>query len=323
MKISPELRAGPSLPGDIKFDTAILAGTRSPNAIAQYAHYFRQYLAYATSFAQALDPATLIRWRSDLVNTPYITKAGPHHYSVNAINVRLSAIRSMMYEAANQGYISPSLAQAFGEIEGIKAGAMQDRCNPNARVPLTPAQMRTICDAPDLNSLAGTMHRAFLSTLAGSGLRVSEAVTLMTSQIEWGIDKQQRAGFAVLVTNKTSTQLEPRPLSLEAYLRIQQWLNARTVSSSYIFTGFSGRGDRGPLTTSIRPVSAWEMVRRYARQVGIEHVKPHDFRRFVATQLAEFDSGLVQKALGHKRLAPALNAYAQDELARGITDNLY
>ncbi len=323
MKTSPELRAGPGLPGDIPFDITILAGTRSPNAIAQYAHYFRQYLAYADNFAQALDPATLVRWRGDLVNTPYVTKAGPHHYSVNAINVRLSAIRSVMYEAAAQGYIAASLAQAFGAIEGIKAGVMQERCNPNARVPITPPQMRAICDAPDLKSLAGTMHRAFLSTLAGSGLRVSEAVTLMTSQIEWGVDKQQRAGFTVLVMNKNSAQHEQRPLSLEAYLRIQQWLNARTVTSSYIFTGFSGRGDRGPLNTSIRPVSAWEMVRRYARQVGIEHVKPHDFRRFVATQLAEHDSGLVQKALGHKRLATTVHPYGHEELARGITDNLY
>ena len=305
-----------------EFDTNILAGTRSPGAIAQYTHYFRQYLAYADNFATALDPATLLCWRSHLVNTPYITKRGPRHYSVNAINVRLSAIRSVMNEAANQDYIPRTLAHEFTLIEGIKPQAMTERCNPYARVPLSPEQMRAICDAPDADSQAGTMHRAFLSTLAGSGLRVSEAVTLTEKQIEWGVDQQQRAGFVVMVLGKRATKAEPRPLSLEAYIRIQRWLKVRPVASPFIFTGFSGRGDRGPLITSIRPVSAWEIVRRYARQIGIEHVKPHDFRRFVGTQLAEQDIRLAQKALGHKSVQTT-QLYAPDELARGITDNLY
>lgn len=305
-----------------EFDISILAGTRSPSAIAQYTHYFNQYLTYAGSFANALDPVTLLHWRSHLVNIPYVTKRGPRHYSVNAINVRLSSIRSVMQEAADQGYIPHALAYAFTTVEGIKPQAMLERCNPYARVPLNPEQMRAICDAPDTNTLAGTMHRAFLSTLAGSGLRVSEAVTLTENQIEWGVDRQQRAGFVVMVSSRKATKAEPRPLSLEAYIRIQRWLKVRPVASPFIFTGFSGRGDRGPLNTSIRPVSAWEMVRRYARQVGIEHVKPHDFRRFVGAQLAEQDIRLAQKALGHKSIQTT-QLYVADELARGITDNLY
>jgi len=126
-----------------------------------------------------------------------------------------------------------------------------------------------------------------------------------------------------MVTDKQKATTEPRPLSAEAYTRIRKWLAVRPVGSAYIFTGFSGRGDRGPLTTSIRPVSAWEMVRRYARQIGLDHVKPHDFRRFVGAQLAQQNVHLAQQALGRKRIPSVAHSCGNEELARGITDNLY
>ena len=306
----------------LPFDASILAGTKSAGAIAQYTYYFGQYLAYAGSFECAVSPQTLLHWREYLVNTTYSTKAGPHHYSVNAINVRLSAVRSIMHEASNQHLLPRVLADEFASVAGIRPKTMDNRRNPYARVLLTPAQMRAICDTPDVNTLAGVMHRAFLSTLAGSGLRVSEAVHLTLAQLDGGTDPEQPAGFAVLMSSKKNGAQEPRPLSQEAYQRIQHWLSVRPVASDYIFTGFSGRGDRGPLATPIRPVSAWEMVRRYAQQVGIKHVKPHDFRRFVAAQLAVQDVRLVPKALGHKRLDNNQSGDGE-ELARGITDHLY
>ncbi len=37
----------------------------------------------------------------------------------------------------------------------------------------------------------------------------------------------------------------------------------------------------------------------YADQVGLSHVKPHDFRHFVGTQIAERDIRKVQQALGY------------------------
>jgi integrase len=43
-------------------------------------------------------------------------------------------------------------------------------------------------------------------------------------------------------------------------------------------------------------------VQRYANAVGLEHVTPHDFRRFVGTQLAKRDIRLAQNQLSHKRI---------------------
>jgi integrase len=43
-------------------------------------------------------------------------------------------------------------------------------------------------------------------------------------------------------------------------------------------------------------------VHGYADQVGLSHIKPHDFRRFVGTPRAKRDIRRAQKALGHTRI---------------------
>ena len=58
------------------------------------------------------------------------------------------------------------------------------------------------------------------------------------------------------------------------------------------------------------------MVKRYADRAGRANVKPHDFRRFLGTQLA-------QKQLGHARLATTASHYVLDGAPVGATENLF
>jgi integrase len=111
-------------------------------------------------------------------------------------------------------------------------------------------------------------------------------------------------------------------LSHEAYASIQAWLARRSVESVYIFTSFAGKGHR-PTARPMHLSAAWRAVQRYAERVGLAHVKPHDFRRFVGTELARHDIRLAQKALGHKRIETTARHYVLDELAGGLTDHLY
>jgi integrase len=69
--------------------------------------------------------------------------------------------------------------------------------------------------------------------------------------------------------------------------------------------------------------AAWCAVRKYALTCGLPAVKPHDFRRFVGTQLAKRDIRQAQKALGHKRLETTAQHYMLDELQVGLTDGFY
>ena len=291
------------------FDASILAGQLAPSSIAMYTRDFAAYLAFAADQLPFLDPATLARWRTHLAQA---TDKSP-----NTINRMLSAVKRIMREAAAQGYVNSELAAAFEQVTGVKVAALKDRIKGNARVRIEPAEMRTVCELPELERLIGLRDTALLATLASSGLRVSELVTLTHSQI-----RRKGNGFVVLVRGKNDVEAREAPLSREAYGHIQAWIEARPIESNYVFTAFDGRGARlsdRPLS----PTATWNIVRKYAVEAGLNDVKPHDFRRFVGTQLARTNIRNAQKALGHKRLETTARHYVLDELEAGLTDNLY
>lgn len=237
--------------------------------------------------------------------------------SPNTINRMLSAVKRLLREAATQGYIAHEVAAAFDAVSGVKAAALKERIKEHARVRIEPVSMRTMCDSPQTERLIGLRDTALLSTLAGSGLRVSEVAGLKQQQV-----RAKGGGYVLLVRGKNDVEYREAPLSREAHGHITTWLAARPLASDYIFTAFDGRGER----VTARPMSAvavWRVVRKYADDAGLTAVKPHDFRRFVGTQLARTNLRMAQKALGHKRLETTARHYILDELEVGLTDGLY
>jgi site-specific recombinase XerD len=292
------------------FDASILAGQLAPSSIAMYARDFAVYVAFAGDVATACNAATLARWRAHLAQATAM--------SPNTINRMISAVKRLVREAAVQGYVSHEAAAAFDEIAGVKAAALKERTKSNARTRIEPAAMREVCDTPDPALLIGLRDTALLATLASSGLRVSELADLTVAQM-----RPKGGGYVLLVRGKNDLDYREAPVSQEAHGHIQAWLAARPLQSKYIFTAFDGRGE---MRVSARPLSAvavWQIVRKYTNDVGLDDVKPHDFRRFVGTQLAKKNLRMAQKALGHKRLETTARHYILDELEPGLTDDLY
>jgi len=288
---------------------ALLAGQLAPKSIAIYARDVRAYLRFATTPAAALDAATLARWRAHLAAN---TSLSPH-----TINRMLAAVKRLMKEAAIQGHLDQEVAKAFTQIGGVKVAALKERTKPTARTRITPGQMRQLCDAPDPTTLKGLRDQALLATLASSALRVDELATLTIGQIV-----AVGSGYLVRVRGKNDTEHRDAPLSREAHALIIQWLALRPVGSDAIFTSFGGRGGRAS-AAPMSAVSVWRTVQHYADLVGLAHIKPHDFRRFVGTQLTKGDIRRAQKALGHKRIDTTARHYVLDELEVGLTDALY
>lgn len=320
------VRLGTQPPAASVFDTSILAGVKSPTTIAQYRMHFSAYCGFAGDWQTAMQPTTLARWRQALYADGFVGEDGsPHVYSVNSINQRLAAVRGVMAEAAQQGYVSHELAEAFRHVKGLKAAANRDRRSAHARTRISRDEMRAILDAPNTATAVGQMHRALLLTLATAGLRISEAVTLRLSQLEWGADDEGRQGWMAHVAGKGQAEAKPRALGMAAKAAIDSWLATRRalgIEADYIFTGFRGRGDRDPSAKPITRQSAWAMVQRYAAAVGLDHIKPHDFRRYVGTQLAKRDIRLAQNQLGHKRIETTAQNYVLDGVRLGVTDDL-
>jgi len=290
-------------------ETAILTGHLAPSSLEKYHQALRAYQAFCEMPGQAFQATSLARWRTHLAQH---TPLSPH-----TINRLLASVKRLVKEAAAQGYVDVVTAAAFASVAGVKPQALKERLKATARTRLTPGQMRLLCDTPNPQTLRGRRDRALLATLASSGCRVSEVVTLTASQIT------PRTGrFVLEVLGKNQTAPREAPLSQEAYMLIEAWLARRPVASASLFTSFAGRGARAtakPMSTA----AVWQAVQRYAAAVGLRHVKPHDFRRFVGTELAKRDIRQAQKALGHTRIETTAKHYVLDELEVGLTDGLY
>ena len=297
------------MPISLTFNTAILAGGVAPSSMAMYERDFRAYLAYAQTPEAAMQASTLARWRTHLATNTQL--------SPNTINRMLSAVKRLMKEAESQGYVPEGTWQHFRMIDGVRNVALKKRTKTHARVRISPEDMRRLCDSPDPTTLHGLRDRALLHTLASSGLRVHELAGLTEQDIV--ITAQ---GYQLRVLGKNDEEPREAPLSQEAHYYINAWLDRRPVSSNFLFTSFAGRGDR--LTDqAMTAMSIWRLVKAYAALCGLEHIKPHDFRRFVGTQLAKTNPRNAQKALGHKKIGTTMDNYVLDDLEVGITDKLY
>jgi site-specific recombinase XerD len=243
------------LPVDL-WDTTRLTGQLAPASLVSYRRDVAHYLHFCQAPQVALEAASLARWRTALAQDTQLSPL--------TINRRLAAIKRVVSEAASQGYVEAGAAEAFRRVPGVQVKALKDRLRPRVRI--TAGQMRRLCEAPDLATLKGWRDRALLHTLASSGCRVSEIVSLTPVQI-----RSEAGSFFLEVLGKN--QITPRPahLSHEAYAAVQAWLARQPVESLYIFSRVAGRGAR-PTAQPISTTAVWQLVQHYARRVGLTHV---------------------------------------------------
>jgi len=122
--------------------------------------------------AEAVDgftKATVNAYRADLE---------ARHLSSSTINQRLSAIRKLAMEAADNGLMPPEQASAISRVKGAKqAGTRTGHW-------LTRDQAERLISVPDPTRLRGARDRKLLVVLIGCGLRCREAATLSVEHIQ-------------------------------------------------------------------------------------------------------------------------------------------
>jgi len=157
---------------------------------------------------------------------------------------------------------------------------------------LNAEDVRVLLNQPDPATLLGARDRAMLEVLYGTGLRVSELVSLKLQQVNMEANyltvKGKGAKVRVVPFGRWARE------SLEHYLlQIRPGL-ARGRSSAELF-----------LTRSAKPMTRqgfWKLLRGYGRAAGLDHkVTPHTLRHSFATHLLEGGADLraVQSMLGH------------------------
>jgi len=114
-------------------------------------------------FQQAPRPgftkATVSAWRVSLEE---------RRLGSSSIIIRMSAIRKLAAEAADNGLLAPELAQGISRVKSVKSTGI--------RVGnwLSQRQAQALLSAPDITTVGGLRDRAILAILLGCGLRRSE-----------------------------------------------------------------------------------------------------------------------------------------------------
>src|ERR1700688_1094747 len=95
-----------------------------------------------------------------------------------SINVRITAVRKLAVEAADNGLLAPELAAGVARIKGVRSH--------RTRVGnwLSLRQAQALLNAPDISTKKGLRDRAMFATLLGCGLRRSELANLTMHHIQ-------------------------------------------------------------------------------------------------------------------------------------------
>jgi integrase/recombinase XerD len=135
------------------------------------------------AYGQALDD--FLGWcEADAIGE--FTKATVNAYRVNlearklspsTINQRLSAIRKLVMEAADNGLMPPAAAAAISRVKGAKRAGIRTSHW------LTREQAESLISAPNARTSKGR-DRALLAVLIGCGLRRREAAALTVDHIQ-------------------------------------------------------------------------------------------------------------------------------------------
>jgi site-specific recombinase XerD len=275
-----DLIAVQKIAGWDKLKAMVLDSVSSPITKRVYNMALEEFLAW---FQQAPRPgftkATVSAWRVSLE----VRGLGS-----SSIIIRMSAIRKLAAEAADNGLLAPELAASIARVRSAKSvGIRMGNW-------LSLKQAQSLLNTPDITTVRGLRDRAILAVLLGCGLRRSEVAALTFAHV------QQRDGrwcIVDLVGKHGRVRTVPVPNWVK--VAIDTWTEPAGVSEGHVFRSVN-RGDKVQGEVLSEKV-VWQMLRPYAAAAGVPGIAPHDCRR-TAAKLCRAAGGeleQIQLLLGH------------------------
>jgi len=229
--------------------------------------------------ARGFTKATVTAWRVALE----ARKLGPI-----SINVRITAVRKLAVEAADNGLLAPELASGIARIKGVKTLGV--------RVGnwLSLFQAQSLLNAPDVRTKKGLRDRAMFATLLGCGLRRSELANLTVKHVQ---QRDSRWCIVDLVGKHGRGRTIPMPAWVKN--AIDAWTAEAGVIAGHLFRPIN-RGDQVCGERMSEKV-VWQMLKTYVAVAGLPNIAPHDLRRTTAKlcRAAGGELEQIQLLLGH------------------------
>jgi len=160
---------------------------------------------------------------------------------------------------------------------------------------LSKKEVEKLLDAPDLSKPDGIRDKAMLEVLYGTGLRVSELISLNLNDISCS------AGYVRCTGKGDKERIVPLG-SIGVFFLEKYLFHARNVFLKHPTNALflNQRGER--LTRQ----GCWKIIKKYVQAAGIKsEVTPHTLRHTFATHLLQNGADLrsVQEMLGHSDIS--------------------
>ncbi|MCA1557863.1 MAG: site-specific tyrosine recombinase XerD [Acidobacteria bacterium] len=262
----------------------------------------REYLTYL-QVEKGLAGNSLESYRRDL--TRLEEHAGRTGKRVEELS--RSDLRAWIANLSREGLAPRSVSRATSAVRGfyrflmldghIKRHPAEDLDTPQAgtHLPrfLSEDEMERLLAAPDTSSEEGLRDRAILELMYASGLRISELISLKTSDVDMD------AGLLSCHGKGSKERRIPIGKSAARWLELYRAARRRTTRTHdpRLFVNSLG----APLTRQ----RVWAAIKRVASRAGLENVSPHTLRHSFATHLMQrgADSRSVQSLLGHSDIS--------------------
>ena len=237
---------------------------------------------FTSQGASQLNRAIVQRYKAELVASGM---------GVPSINQRLSAIRKLVQEAADNGALDWQFATTVTSVKGIKQTGQR------LGLWLTEDETKQLLNAPDLATLKGRRDRALLSVLVGCGLRRVEVCALTFDHI------QKRDGrFMILDLVGKRGRIRSIPMPRFTKRAIDAYTQDADLSEGHIFRSVN-RWDQLQYD-HLSPQAVRRVVVGYGAKIGHPELAPHDLRRTCAKLMRKKGAKLeeIQTILGHESI---------------------
>ncbi len=266
-----------------KFTEHLAMLNRSPGTI-------KSYLMYANHFLQSTDAKSIMQITTTMIEK-YIAdlydykSAENKPYSIGTISLKIRSIKRFFefLEQANIIFIDPA--------EFITEPKKQPyRIKPT----LTPKQVRTMLDQPNLGTLTGIRDRTVLEVFYSTGIRLGELcnLTIYDADLMGGVLRINKGkGYKDRVVPMGRHAIK----FLREYIsKVRPGFTKKNRTSRYLFVNQMGN----PLSRQVTSI----MIRTCRKTARIKRqVTAHTFRHTFATLLVKngADITAVQKMMGH------------------------
>jgi integrase/recombinase XerD len=224
----------------------------SPNTLQAYRRGLQHFVAWLATTGQsmgAVTPAIVTRFKMEQAE----------RYSVQTVNLRLSAVRAFYRFAVVTGRIPLNPA---AEVKGLK----RPNSKTHRRDALTGSEVLHVLDVPDTGTLAGVRDKAILALMTFCALRAVEVHRANVGDLHTRNDR-----LTLDVQGKGRTEKDAYVvLPMRAEGTVRAWLAHRTT--------FKGAGPDAPLFISLSNRSRGarlalrsirHLVKRHYRAAGV------------------------------------------------------